>query len=210
MDLKHPFRIVTPTLDGEVLRTLAGTTRALTGRQVERLVGDKSHEGIRRVLARLVEQGIVSQEPAGPAFHYRLNREHLAAPYVEGIASLRLRLIEMLRTAIGNWTTPPSLAVLFGSAGRGEASTRSDLDVLVIRPRGVDPDDQTWRDQLDQLATEATCWTGNDTRFLEYGEEEVEEFGEDEPPLRAAAGEGVALYGSLHSLRRLPGNRDES
>ena len=194
---------MTPTLDGEVLTVLTGTTKPLTGRQVERLAGGKSHEGVRRVLARLVEQGIVLQEPAGRAVHYSLNRDHLAARYVEGITRLRTELVEALRVAIRDWEHPPLLAVLFGSAGRGEASTASDLDILVVRPRGVDPDEGAWREELDRLAAEATRWTGNDARFLEFGEEEVEDFGEEESTLRAAAAEGVELYGSLQWLRRL-------
>ncbi len=62
MDFRHPLRIVTSTLGGEVLRVLAGTTSGLTGREIVRMIGLKTHEGTRRVLERLVLQGIVMRE----------------------------------------------------------------------------------------------------------------------------------------------------
>lgn len=202
MNFRHPLEVVTPTLDGGVLTVLAGTTSALTGREVARALGLKSHDGVRRVLARLAEQGIVLRQPVGRAVHYRLNRDHLAAASIEDLAGLRMRLVDRMRSHIERWRTPPTLAVLFGSAARGEGSPTSDLDVLVIRPRGLDPDDTRWRDQLQGLERDATRWTGNDTRLLEFGQEEVAEIGEQEPVLRAAADEGIELYGSLHVLRR--------
>lgn len=201
MDLSRPFRVITPTLDGDVLGVLAGTTSPLTGREIVRLLGLSSHEGVRRVLLRLVEQGIVSRHRAGQAFQFRLNREHLAAPYVEGIAALHSRLVAQLRSHIDAWRTPPTLAVLFGSAARRDAAVTSDLDLLVVRPRDVDPDDETWRDQLGRLEQDSTGWTGNDARVLEFGEEEIADAAA-EPLLRSAAAEGIELHGSLDTLRR--------
>jgi predicted nucleotidyltransferase len=202
MDFRQPLRVVTPTLDAEVLRVLAGTTAGLTGREISRLMGSKTHEGTRRVLERLVTQGIVLREPVGRAYSYQLNRDHLAAPHVEGLAALRLELVARLRRRIGEWRTAPLLAVLFGSVARGDADPTSDVDLLVIRPAKIDPDSDEWRDQLLDLERSTTAWTGNDTRVLEYDERELRAEAREESVLREALVDGIELYGDVGLLRR--------
>ena len=49
----------------------------------------------------------------------------------------------------------------------------SDIDLFVVRPDTVDIDDGEWRAQLDGLSQRVHRWTGNDTRVLKLGEEEV-------------------------------------
>jgi predicted nucleotidyltransferase len=202
MDFRHPLRVVTPTLDGDVLRVLAGTHGGLTGREIGRLTGSKAHEGTRRVLERLVTQGIVLRDPVGRAYSYQLNRDHLAASHIEGLAALRLELVARLRQRIGQWSVNPVLAVLFGSAARGEADPTSDIDLLVIRPAKIDPDSDKWRQQLVDLETSTTAWTGNDTRMLEYGEDELRTGVRRERVFRDVMAEGIELYGDLNILRR--------
>lgn len=198
MNLQRPFQVVAPTLDGDVLTLLARADRPLTGRAIARESG-ASHGGVQRALRHLVAEGIVTQERAGRAFLYRLNRDHLAAPWIEGLASLRLELIERLRQTIAAWQVPADAVVLFGSAARNEAGQRSDIDLLVIRPITVDYDDLAWREQLAGLQSAAAAWTGNDTRVLEYAADEI---ANQEPVLDAAASEGVELHGSLRRLLR--------
>src|SRR5665647_1343281 len=111
MNLQRPFQVIAPTLDGDVLTLLARADRAMTGRAIERESGS-SHGGVQRALEHLVAEGIITRERAGRAFLYRLNREHLAAPWIEGLASLRLELIERLRELVGGWQVPAAAVVL--------------------------------------------------------------------------------------------------
>ncbi len=201
MDLQRPFRLVGPTLDGDVLSVLARGDVALTGRAIARALPDASYTGVRHALRRLADGGIVRRQSVGRAYLYQLNRDHLAAPWIEGLASLRLELIDRLRAAIAGWKTPPTVALLFGSSARGDADRDSDIDVLVIRPSEVDEDDTAWREQLMGLEAAASAWTGNDARILEYGEHELAELADVEPPIRAAAQEGIELFGSRRALR---------
>ncbi len=97
MHLARPFAAIIPTLDGEVLVVLAGTTRPLTGRDVAKLVKRGSQAGVNRALRRLVEHGVVEAQEAGAAILYSLNREHLAAPAVSSLADLRGELVRRLR-----------------------------------------------------------------------------------------------------------------
>jgi DNA-binding transcriptional ArsR family regulator len=196
MNLQRPFQVVTPTLDGDVLTLLARADRPLTGRGIARVSG-VSHGGVQRALEHLVGEGIVDRERAGRAFLYRLNRDHLAARWIEGLASLRLELIERLRETVAAWPVPADAVVLFGSAARSEAGQRSDIDLLLIRPASVDYDDPVWREQVRALESAATMWTGNDTRVLEYAADEI---ANEEPVLDIAAAEGIELHGSLRRL----------
>jgi len=207
MDLSRPMRVVTPTLDGDVLVVLAGTDAPLTGRQVHRILGRASEAGVRQALERLVEQGIVLRASAGRAHLYRLNREHIAAPHIEALAGLRAVFIERLRSELDGWAVHSPLAVLFGSAARRESDERSDLDLLVVRPAGTDADDPRWRRQIEELLRRARAWTGSYAEVLELGEEELPARRATEPVLAAAARDGVPLSGPLSLLRPGPSER---
>jgi predicted nucleotidyltransferase len=202
MDFARPLQTIGPSLDGDVLAVLARADAELTGRELHRLIGHSSETGVRRAADRLVLQGIVLRRPAGHSHLYRLNRDHLAAPWVEGLAGLREQALERLRERIDSWKQPPLVAVLFGSGARGEAHPASDLDLFVVRRAGVDPDTDPWNAQLVELERDATAWTGNDARVVEFAEEEIG--GETlEPVVEDVMREGLELYGSLRTLQRL-------
>ena len=59
MNLTAPSSVLLSTADGPILGVLAGTTRALSGREVARLSG-LSANGAWKALRRLVEHGLVS------------------------------------------------------------------------------------------------------------------------------------------------------
>jgi predicted nucleotidyltransferase len=202
MHFGRPLEALTPTLDGDVLSVLARADAEMTGREIQRLAGHGSHQGIRNAADRLAEQGVVLRRPAGSANLYKLNRDHVAAPWIEGLAALPEQVLERLRSAIGAWTQPPTLAVLFGSVATGLSTPASDLDLLIVRPAGCDPDEPTWREQISSLEEQATAWTGNDARIIEYDEEDLAG-DETEPLLRDALRDGIELHGSLRTLRRL-------
>jgi predicted nucleotidyltransferase len=201
MDFRRPLQVITPTLDGDILSVLARAEAEMTGRELQRVIGHGSHQGVRNAADRLVEQGVVSRRPAGNANLYQLNRGHVAAPWIEGLASLPGQVLDRLRDVIKEWQPPAVLVVLFGSVSRGEATPASDLDLLVIRPADREPDDPAWLRQLSKLQTDATEWTGNDARILEFGEQELAA-GESRQVLADAARDGIELYGKLRMLRR--------
>jgi predicted nucleotidyltransferase len=205
MQFQRPLTVVTPTLDGDVLAALARADREFSGRELARHVAHGSTEGIRRAADRLVVEGVVSRRAAGTAHMYRLNREHVAAPWIEGLASLREELLSRLRDHLREWQPPPRVALLFGSVARGQAGAGSDLDILVVRRGDCDAGAETWRDQLLDLQRSGSAWTGNETRVLEYGEDELP--GELEDPVLAdALRDGIELYGSRRTMRRLIGS----
>lgn len=202
MDFRHPLAVVTPTLDGDVLTALARANQEFSGRQLARQIGHGSPEGVRRAADRLVTQGIVRRRTAGPAHLYQLNRDHVAAPWIEGLAGIRTQLIDRLRDLIDSWEHPPLVVLIFGSAARGEARESSDIDILVIRHGDCDPESEPWQDQVMTLRQQATAWAGNDTRLLEYSEDELAT-ASAEPVLEDALRDGIELFGSRRILERL-------
>jgi predicted nucleotidyltransferase len=201
MDFGHPLRVVAPTLDGDVLMVLAGANEGFSGRQIHRLLQHGSEQGVRKAAERLVDQGVVLQRQVGRAKVYRLNRQHLAAAHIEGLVGLRAELVERLRATIAKWEMPPLLALLFGSVATGEADSSSDLDLLLIRPADIEEESLQWVEQLGALEHDASGWTGNDARIVEYGEDELSGEGLEEVVGEALAN-GVDLYGSRRRFGR--------
>lgn len=201
MDVSKPFTALSPTVDGDVLVVLAGSNRPRTGREIARLA-ERSKTGVQRVLDRLVVHGLVSRQEAGEALLYTLNREHLLAPVVEQMATARAELVDRLRSAIASWGLPPAHASLFGSAARGDGGVESDIDLFVVRRSSVEPEDEVWRRQLDELATSARGWTGNHAGIAEVFADDLPRLLDDSPPvLDEVRADGIDLAGI--PLRRL-------
>jgi Nucleotidyltransferase domain len=183
VDVAHPISAVSPSLEGEVLQTLAGTSMAMTGRQVAVLTGRRSHSGVLDALNRLTQQGLVDRVELNRASLFSLNRDHLAASAVIELAGLRTELFERIRAEIATWEPMPIHASLFGSTARGDGDTRSDIDLFVVRPADILDDDGCWRAQLEGLAARIERWTGNRASISEVAEPEISRLSSDPPPI---------------------------
>jgi hypothetical protein len=190
MDLSDPTCAVTSTLDGAVLAALAVAGRPLTVGQVAKQAVRGSEIGVRRSLARLVEQGIVRATLMGHNRVHELNREHVAAPVAVLLAGLRGELWARFRKELGEWRLPPLYACVFGSAARADGDEASDIDLLVVHPPfpgekaparmalslvepvadaagtavlpHIEQDAVTaWEGQIDRLRNLVEAWTGN-------------------------------------------------
>jgi len=151
MDLSHPIRCVVPSLDGPVLEALTSTTSPASLTEVRRRAGLGSLSGVRKVLRRLAEQGVVHHDPAG----YALNRDHVAAPALLLLAQLHGEVAVRIRAWLSGRPEKVVAAGLFGSAARREGDATSDIDVVVITAEPVGPD------LADALADALEQWTGN-------------------------------------------------
>jgi predicted nucleotidyltransferase len=196
MDLADPTRAVTGTLDGPVLAVLANAGRPLTVGEVAAISVRGSEIGIRRSLARLIEQGLVRATEMGRNRVHELNRDHVAAPIAHLLAGLRLELWRRFRQTLQSWKPPPLYACVFGSAARGDGDSDSDIDLLLVHPPfpGENyprkkshsiPDKplgfateltavplterqvSKWRRQVDDLRVVVHGWTGNPLQVVE-------------------------------------------
>lgn len=173
MDVANPLRSIAPTVEADVLAVLAGTHAPLTGLRVQQLTG-RSYARVREVLGRLADSGLVCAERRGNAVSYWLNRDHILATAVEGAVGADGELERRIRVLVDTWNPAPAAVVLFGSFARRDGDARSDIDVLLVRPREVDPDQQRWSEQRYELATSIERWAGNAAQIVEMTDAELD------------------------------------
>jgi predicted nucleotidyltransferase len=207
MDLSFPLATVAPTLDAGVLHVLAATTAACTAAEVHRRLGHGSDEGVRKVLARLVRQGVVLVETPARYPLYRLNRDHVAVPHIEALTRVRDEIFHNIRSEVAGWEVEPSHVGLFGSFARGTADSASDIDVLLVRPKSRPKiDEDTWLEQLDRLDRRIRAWTGNAAQIIDLAPATLAQMARDADPLVDSwRAEDVLVHGEglLDLLRRL-------
>ena len=164
MDLTRPITSVIPGLTGRVLGVLGRTDAPLTGRALADAV-DASQAGVAKVLDALCGHGLVLRNEAGPSAQYVLNREHLAAPLVEGLAELRVTFLDRLRDAVAAMVPAPLSAYLYGSAARGDGTPHSDVDIALVVSADAEGDD--WDEATAELRRTVHTLTGNTVGIVE-------------------------------------------
>jgi predicted nucleotidyltransferase len=118
------------------------------------------------------DEGLVTAQGIGNVVAYELNREHVAYPALTALLStyspyqeLRRRLADLVAENLGP-DDDVSVAI-FGSVARMEATTDSDLDILVV----VTDDEGGWSEVLMALAgalhQHVGRWTGNDVQLAQ-------------------------------------------
>lgn len=193
MDFRDPTQAITPTLDGPVLAVLANSPRPLTVGQVASQTARGSEIGVRRCLARLVEQGVVRSTTMGRNRVHELNRDHVAAEAILRMSDLRGALWKLMRADLKSWDPRPLFASVFGSAARADGSVDSDIDVVVVhRPFPGDPkppkrrslpeflsavlfapveasskDVDKWQSRVDDLHVKVESWSGNHLHLVD-------------------------------------------
>lgn len=197
MDLSFPLATITPTLEAGVLHVLTATTAGCTAAEVHRRLGHGSDEGVRKVLARLVRQGIVLVETPARYPLYRFNREHVASPHIEALTRIRDQIVDRIRAEVATWRIEPAHAGLFGSFARGTADADSDIDVLLIRPAPwSELGEDAWLDQLDNLDRDIRAWTGNAAQIIDLDPAALDQMARDGDPLVDSwRAEDIPLHG---------------
>jgi len=182
MDWENPLRSIAATVDADVLKVLAGTHAPVTGNQLARLAG-RSYAQVTAVVRRLTEDGVVLVEQHGRTYSYRLNRDHVLASGLLDMLSAPSRIENEIRELVQTWDLPPNTVALFGSAARREAVRESDVDLLVVRPDEVDPDDDAWRVHLGDLVHLVEERSGNRAQLVELSRSELADAVESREPL---------------------------
>lgn len=151
---------------GDVLLALWPLHEATSGRRIAERSG-RSVARVAEVLRQLVDVGLVDERRVPPAVLYSLNRDHVLAPVVDALVASRTAWIDRTGDLVRGWAVQPDAVALFGSAIAGTADQTSDIDVLVVRPAHVDPDDDRWQLQMIELMTSLHRATGNDVDLVE-------------------------------------------
>lgn len=121
-----------------VLRALMHLDAPASGNETQRLARVRSAASMWTALDELSELGILRREQTRGSHLYRINREHDLFPPLtalfEAEAGRVSRLREWLRQTMAEAGQVDAVrsVILYGSNVRGEASARSDVDLLVI------------------------------------------------------------------------------
>ena len=198
MDVSRPYSAIAPTVEGDVLFALAGSERAMSGRQVARLVRRGSQPAVNAALERLTAQGVVLREEAPPAYLYRLNRDHVGAPAVLALADMRSGVpaptaYRPLPPGRCRRCTHPCSAPPPGATATVQATSTSSSSVRAASPTTMNAGPS----QLSELSDAVRAWTGNEASIIEFAQERLG---------AAAQGEPSSALGAS-SRRRATGRR---
>lgn len=172
MDFAEPVQALIPGATGRALAVLVQTSMPLSGRAIAELSGVSPAQAA-RVLQRLVDLGVVESRSAPPAILYSLVTEHVAAEPLRMLSRLPARLTERLAEEIAEIEPSPACVGAYGSFARHQARADSDIDLLVVRPPGVDSDDDAWAAALETIRASADRLSGNRVEILEVGRAEI-------------------------------------
>jgi len=118
--------------------------------------------------SKLAKEGLVEQKTEGQEKYYKLN---LANPRTRKVCELfetdkreklykenrRLAwVLEDFTKRVSEFASEIQSIILFGSAARGQATSRSDVDVLVIAPNSEEERFKKLMDSVDKLANEVS------------------------------------------------------
>lgn len=164
MDVSLPISSVIPSVEGAVFQALSRSTEPMSLSQVHRLIDGLSMSGVRKTLVNLVDAGVVLASGSPP--RYALNREHLAFPAIEHLASMRALLFERIRDLVADWEPGVELIGVFGSTARQTGDVNSDVDLLIVGSPS--------EDELVRLVEAVQIWTGNETNVVVLSVDEYE------------------------------------
>jgi len=144
------------TIKIRLLRVLAKNASVFTGRELARLVG-YSHTQTNSVLAELEIDGLVMKRHIGNANTYSLNRDNLLVSRII-VPAFRIegQLIQDLANRFFEGMGKDLVSIiLFGSAARGEESSGSDLDLILVVK------DKSDLDKLEERVSELSLESAN-------------------------------------------------
>ena len=206
MDFVRPVEALIPGVQGRILAALARTTAEINLRTVADLAGVSPAQAT-RVLSRLVDLGVVNRRDVPPSALFQLARENIAARVVVELAALRENTLKELASLAQKLVQRAVNVTLFGSLARGDAGADSDIDMLIVRARGVAEDDDQWTELLAMFTDRVRERTGNPMNIVEVSESEIGQllrsrrtlWGDVRAEGRTLAGEPLAALRSRRS-----------
>jgi predicted nucleotidyltransferase len=195
VDFVHPITAVIPGAKGRILDVLVQTTAELSVRTIARLAGVSAAQAS-RVLPDLVELGIVERREVPPSSQFQLVRSNVAAQALIALSRARESVLDQIGAAAAALPAPPVSVIVFGSFARSEATSDSDLDIVVVRPDELEEDDATWTALIDDWRDHVRAVAGNAVEILEVNRAEAgAKLGSRSTLWREIARDGVVAHG---------------
>ena len=87
---------------------------------------------VQRELELLTSAGLLRRTVQGRQVYFQANREAPIFPELQGLFAKTSGLADILRDALASLGNQIVVAMVFGSAGRGELRASSDIDLLIV------------------------------------------------------------------------------
>ena len=172
MDFRHPIEAAIPGAQGRIIAALLGTSGELNLRTIARVAGVSIAQAS-RVLPGLVELGMIERREVPPSSLFRLVPEHVATRALLELADSRAVVMTEMGRAASKIRPSPVSVITFGSFARGDSELDSDIDVIIVRPSGVDADDDRWTQMIERWRTVVTRVAGSTVEILEVDADEA-------------------------------------
>lgn len=162
MDLSMPGADLLGPIRARVIAALARVADPVSGREVARLAGGLAPSSTHRELQSLVEIGLVATRRGSHATTYTLNRDHVLWPPLAEILGSYAQVEQRIRESVQRHVGGAVSCALFGSVARGDSTTSSDIDLLVV----TDTESQEVVDALDRVRDDLAQFTGNNPQLI--------------------------------------------
>jgi Sugar-specific transcriptional regulator TrmB/Nucleotidyltransferase domain len=157
VDFRHPIEAAIPGAQGRVLAALLGTSGELNLRTIARVAGVSIAQAS-RVLPGLVNLGMIERREVPPSSLFRL---------VPELADSRGVVMTEMGRAASKIRPAPVSVITFGSFARGDSEVDSDIDMMIVRPTGIDADDDRWTQTIERWRTIVSRIAGNTVEILD-------------------------------------------
>lgn len=166
MDFRHPVEAAIPGAQGRVISALLGTSGELNLRTIARVAGVSIAQAS-RVLPGLVDLGMIERREVPPSSLFRLVPEHVATRALLALADSRKVVMAEMGHAATEISPAPISVITFGSFARGDSELDSDIDVIMVRPAGIDADHDGWTRAIERWRTVVGRVAGNTVEILD-------------------------------------------
>jgi len=156
--------LLSPTL-AKLLQVLISEDAPRTGRELARIAEVSSAQG-NTLLRRLARLGVVIETPKLPAKLYEINSSHILVPHLRALIGGLDSILEQLTDKVEGLQTAPEIAILFGSAMRGEDHEDSDLDLYLLFSDSVPLDKGQLLENTADMSEDFYALTGNSLNVL--------------------------------------------
>ena len=172
MDFRHPVAATIPGAQGRVIAALLGTSGEINLRTVARVAGVSIAQAS-RVLPGLVDLGMIERREIPPSSLFRLVPEHVATRALRALADSRKIVMAEMGQAAAEISPSPISVIAFGSFTRGDSEPDSDIDVIMVRPIGIDADDDSWTRTMESWRTVVGRVAGSTVEILDVDADSV-------------------------------------
>ncbi len=116
---------------------------------------------------------MIERREVPPSSLFRIVPEHVATRALVALADSRAVVLAEMGRAAAKIRPAPISVIAFGSFARGDGEPDSDIDVIMVRPTGIDADDDGWSQAIERWRTVISRVAGNTVEILDVDADAV-------------------------------------